>query len=50
MEEKEQQPVDTEPALWKPPFFKSWAGMYWLVLGNLAFIIILFYIITKVYE
>lgn len=34
----------------KPPFFESWKGMYWLVLGNLAFLIVLFYIITKIYE
>jgi hypothetical protein len=33
----------------KPPFFKTWKGMYWLVLGNLAFLITLFYIITKIY-
>ncbi|MFD2245841.1 hypothetical protein [Pontibacter ruber] len=41
---KAQEDID------KPPFFKSWAGMYWLVLGNLAFLIVLFYIITKIYE
>lgn len=40
----------TLPELDKPPFFKSWKGMYWLVLGNLAFLITLFYIITKIYE
>ncbi|SIT93861.1 hypothetical protein [Pontibacter indicus] len=34
----------------KPPFFKSWKGMYWLVLGNLAFLIILFYTITRIYS
>lgn len=34
----------------KPPFFKSWKGMYWLVLGNLAFLITLFYIITRIYS
>jgi len=44
------KPVDTEPPLEKPPFFKRWKGMYWLVLGNLAFLIVLFYIITKIYE
>ena len=47
---KENYPVDEESPITKPPFFKSWAGMYWLVLGNLAFLIILFYIITKTYE
>jgi len=43
-------PVDEEPPIEKPPFFERWSGMYWLVLGNLAFTIILFYIITKIYE
>ncbi|MFC5269862.1 hypothetical protein [Adhaeribacter terreus] len=31
----------------KPPFFKTWSGMYWLVLGFLAFQIILYYAITR---
>ncbi|MDX5422373.1 MAG: hypothetical protein LPK14_08980 [Hymenobacteraceae bacterium] len=44
------EPVDTEEEIEKPPFFKSWAGMYWLVLGNLAFLVLLFYAITKFYE
>ncbi|PTX18167.1 hypothetical protein C8N40_107206 [Pontibacter mucosus] len=43
-------PVDEEPPIEKPPFFKTWNGMYWLVLGNLAFTVVLFYIITKLYE
>ncbi|MBW7468893.1 hypothetical protein ABID22_003557 [Pontibacter aydingkolensis] len=47
---KDTHPVDEEAPISKPPFFKSWAGMYWLVLGNLAFLIILFYILTKIYE
>lgn len=34
----------------KPPLFKSWRGWYTLVLGNLIFLIILFYIFTKVFE
>ena len=44
-ESEEDKPLETE----KPPFFNSWSGMYWLVLGNLAFMIVLFYIITKLY-
>jgi hypothetical protein len=48
MKEAEEDKTPTE--LDKPPFFKSWKGMYWLVLGNLAFLITLFYIITKIYE
>ena len=47
---KNNHPVDTEPPIEGPPFFKTWTGMYWLVLGNLAFMIVLFYIITKLYE
>ncbi|WP_299758576.1 hypothetical protein [uncultured Pontibacter sp.] len=47
---KNHNPADEEILIGKPPFFKRWAGMYWLVLGNLAFLIILFYIITKLYE
>ena len=31
----------------KPPFFKTWTGMYWLVLGNLAFMIAVFYFISR---
>ncbi|MFP4340967.1 MAG: hypothetical protein ACLFQO_11035 [Cyclobacteriaceae bacterium] len=34
----------------KPPFFDSWAGMYALVLGNLFFLIILFYLLTVYYS
>ena len=32
-----------------PPFFKSWAGMYGLVIGNLLVLIFLFYLITAHY-
>lgn len=34
----------------KPPILGSWKNLYLLVLGNLVFLIILFYIITKFYE
>ncbi|WP_255360000.1 hypothetical protein [Rufibacter sp. DG15C] len=33
-----------------PPFFKTWKGMYWLVLGVLAFLIVLFYLMTEAYQ
>ncbi|MDF9795941.1 hypothetical protein OKW21_001204 [Catalinimonas alkaloidigena] len=33
-----------------PPFFKRWSGMYWLVIGNLVFLIILFYLLTAYYS
>lgn len=31
----------------RPPFFKSWGGMYLLVLGALVFQIVLYYAITR---
>ncbi len=43
--EKQKLPDDITP----PPIFKTWAGMYWLVLGNLAFFILLFYLLTLAY-
>jgi len=43
--EKQQLPKDITP----PPIFKTWSGMYWLVLGNLAFFILLFYLLTITY-
>ncbi|WP_199688359.1 hypothetical protein [Pontibacter oryzae] len=45
-----EHPIPEEEPGLKPPFFKSWSGMYWLVLANLGFLILLFYIITKYYE
>ena len=50
MKKNTTPPVDTEKPIEKPPFFGSWSGMYWLVLGNLAFLIVLFYIITRAYS
>ncbi|TCL13762.1 hypothetical protein EV198_0593 [Roseivirga ehrenbergii] len=34
----------------KPPFFKKWSGMYWLLMGTLAVLVLLFYWFTKSYE
>jgi len=34
----------------KPPFFKTWNRLYWFVIGNLAVLIILFYLFTKAYQ
>ncbi|MFT6053227.1 MAG: hypothetical protein ACJAS3_001181 [Roseivirga sp.] len=28
----------------KPPFFKRWSGMYWLLMITLAVLIVLFYL------
>jgi len=33
-----------------PPILGSWTKVYTLVFGNLIFLIILFYIFTKVFE
>ncbi|GGK67096.1 hypothetical protein ACD591_03010 [Rufibacter glacialis] len=33
-----------------PPFFKTWKAMYWLVLGVLAGLILVFYLITQAYS
>ena len=34
----------------RPPLFKSWKGWYFLVLGNLSFLILVFYLFTKIFE
>jgi hypothetical protein len=34
----------------RPPFFRSWNGMYLVVLSTLAILVALFSILTKVYE
>jgi hypothetical protein len=39
-----------DPGSGKPPFFKSWNGMYAFVLGNLVACIILFYLLTKIFN
>ncbi len=39
------KPGDIDP----PPFFKKWRSMYWLVLGVLAALIVIFYGITQYY-
>jgi hypothetical protein len=33
-----------------PPLFKSWKTWYGVVLGNLVFLIVLFYIFSKMYQ
>jgi hypothetical protein len=30
----------------KPPFLKKWKNIYWLLMANLAFFILLFYLFT----
>jgi len=33
-----------------PPFFKKWSGMYWLVIGVLGLLVILFYWFSQHYS
>lgn len=34
----------------RPPFFRSWAGVYALVLGSLGFLVLLFHLFTRHYK
>ncbi|WP_199474244.1 hypothetical protein [Adhaeribacter pallidiroseus] len=34
----------------KPPLFKTWRGMYWLVVASLVIQIIVFYFLTQYYK
>lgn len=45
-----QQQEKTEEQTEGPPLFKTWAGMYGLVIANLVTLIILFYLLTAYYE
>ena len=42
---KEKQIVQDQP-----PFFRSWTGLYALVLGVLALLVLLFYLFTQHYK
>ena len=33
-----------------PPFFKSWNGVYGFLMANLFFLILLFYLFTRLFE
>jgi hypothetical protein len=45
-----QQENTNHPDSEKPPVLGKWRNLYLLVLGNLIFLIVLFYAITKIYE
>jgi hypothetical protein len=34
----------------KPPFFKSWSGIYLLVIATLGVLVVIFSLISKVYQ
>jgi len=34
----------------KPPFFKKWSTLYWVVFANLIFWLSLFYIFRRIFE
>jgi|GEM_PF-1470546 len=44
--EKEKKPIINED----PPLFKKWKSWYYVVIGNLALLILLFYLFTKYFE
>ncbi len=44
----EQLPA--ESTIDKPPFFKSWRGMYWLVVASLGVQVGVFYFLTQFYK
>lgn len=46
----EDKTTDIKEIQDKPPFFKSWKGWYLLVVGNLIFLILLFYLFTRYYS
>jgi len=39
----------SDPNEEEAPIFGSWAGMYWLVVGNLVLMILMFYLLTLRY-
>jgi len=41
---------DTEPAGERPPFLSSWNRLYTLVLLNLVFLIVIFYLFTRTFS
>lgn len=40
---KEEKKLQPDP----PPFLGSWKNIYWLLMGNLAVLILLFYLFTR---
>ena len=44
--ERSRRDATEEP----PPIFKTWRGMYFAVIGNLALLIVLFYLIARVFS
>ncbi|WP_222933083.1 hypothetical protein [Fulvivirga aurantia] len=38
---------DQKPITDQPPFLGSWKNIYWLLMGNLAVLILLFYLFTR---
>ena len=41
---------NSKPEEEKPPFFKTWRRLYLAVIGYLIFLILAFYIFTKVFS
>ena len=49
-ENKEEIAADNTDAASPPPIFGSWRNLYLLVIGNLAFMVIMFYLFTLAYR
>lgn len=45
----ESDPLKKAAHVDPPPFFKTWSGMYALVIGVFIGLVILFYLFTKAY-
>lgn len=47
---KDSDNAKQEPEFEKPPFFKSWKGMYWLLMINLVVLILIFYFFSRYFS
>lgn len=40
----------SEEGIDKPPFFKKWSTIYWVVVANLALFILLFHLFSQAHK
>jgi hypothetical protein len=40
----------SEEGIDKPPFFKRWSSIYWIVIANLVGLILLFHFFSEAYK
>ena len=50
MSKSSQSDNDNELQEERPPIFRTWRGAYLAVLGNLVLLIVILYILTKVFD